>query len=434
MRVSDNCNYASTDLIACAPNLGHQVVDQSLEQLVAAGDFLIYPDLATLRTRASADMMILKQVGDRIQTSNLIGFIGYGDEELTIHSRFDRHSDYFLQYMLQRLQTPNLVNLPTGSNDQASILDLLQYLLPKYLLQALSKGIFREYQTNAHHDSHVTGVINVGQFLRHDLPFAGRVSYRTRDRVSDNTVMALIRHTIEFVLTQPAGKSILTTDPTIREAVAVVRQATPQFDPQSRARVINQNLTHPVVSAYFEDYHELQKLCLAILRHERLGIGGRHDQLYGVIFDVAWLWENYVAALLGDAYQHPDNRQHLGMVPIFQGDDGLPGEMSGLFPDFYSPARRQVADTKYKFGVNGIQREDLFQLITYAHILKAKCTGIIYPDLAQTTQFKLGELNGFGGVVYKQSLQVPQAAKSYGQFVNAMLAEESQLKTEMIAR
>ncbi len=211
-------------------------------------------------------------------------------------------------------------------------------------------------------------------------------------------------------------------------------QATPQFERQSQAQVIAHNLTHPVVSAYFAEYRELQKLCLAILRHEALGIGGEHDQLYGVIFDVAWLWENYVAALLGDVYQHPDNRQHLGMVPIFQGDDGLPGEMSVLFPDFYSPARRQVADTKYKFGVNGIQREDLFQLITYAHVLKAKRTGIIYPDLAQTTQFKLGELTGFGGVVYKQSLQVPQAAKSYGQFVNAMLAEESQLKTEMIAR
>lgn len=122
------------------------------------------------------------------------------------------------------------------------------------------------------------------------------------------------------------------------------------------------------------------------------------------------------------------------MVPIFQGDSRLPGEMSALFPDFYSPTHAQIADTKYKFGVNGIQREDLFQLITYAHVLKAKRTGIIYPDLAQTTQFELGELNGFGGVVYKQSLKVPQAAQSYGQFAAAMMLEEAQLKKEMIAR
>lgn len=113
-----------------------------------------------------------------------------------------------------------------------------------------------------------------------------------------------------------------------------MRQATPQFDSQSRAQVIAQSLTNPVVSAYFGGYRELQKLCLAILRHERLSVGGHRDQLYGVIFDVAWLWENYVATLLGDTYEHPDNRRHSGMVPIFQGNAWLPGEISALSQTF----------------------------------------------------------------------------------------------------
>jgi hypothetical protein len=43
-------------------------------------------------------------------------------------------------------------------------------------------------------------------------------------------------------------------------------------------------------------------------------------------------------------------------------------------------------------------------------------------------------LNGFGGLVYKQSLKVPQAAQSYGKFSAAMKVEEAQLKKEMIAR
>lgn len=124
-----------------------------------------------------------------------------------------------------------------------------------------------------------------------------------------------------------------------------VFKAIPQFERQRRALVIQQNLSHPVVSAYFAEYRELQKLCLAILRHDALGIGGQRDQLYGVIFDVAWLWENYVATLLGDTYNPPDNRRHSGMVPIFQGDVRLPGEVAVLFPDFYSTSRAQIADT-----------------------------------------------------------------------------------------
>lgn len=72
--------------------------------------------------------------------------------------------------------------------------------------------------------------------------------------------------------------------------------------------------------------------------------------------------------------------------------------------------------------------------ITYTRVLKAERTGIVYSDLVQTSQFELAELNGFGGVVYKQSLKVPQAAESYGQLAAAMRLEEAQLKKEMIRR
>ena len=86
-----------------------------------------------------------------------------------------------------------------------------------------------------------------------------------------------------------------------------------------------------------------------------------------------------------------------------------------------------VLDAKYKKleGTSkGINREDLYQIITYSHILKSKKAGILYPSVKETRYEIQGILDGFGGEIFKQSLKIPRNCQSYTEFVNLMKESE----------
>lgn len=59
-----------------------------------------------------------------------------------------------------------------------------------------------------------------------------------------------------------------------------------------------------MVHPYYSEYLPLQKLCLQILRYEELKYGQEEDEIYGVLVDAAWLWEEYLALLLSEKYNH----------------------------------------------------------------------------------------------------------------------------------
>ena len=51
--------------------------------------------------------------GDKLTTGNIMGFIGCGSTEITIHSRFSSsyENDYFMQYLLQKVFAINIFDL-----------------------------------------------------------------------------------------------------------------------------------------------------------------------------------------------------------------------------------------------------------------------------------------------------------------------------------
>ena len=65
--------------------------------------------------------------GFDLTTFNIMGYVGYGDTELKIESRFSNNEhDWFMQYMLQKVFSFNIFDLKHSSN-KVGTLTLLHY-------------------------------------------------------------------------------------------------------------------------------------------------------------------------------------------------------------------------------------------------------------------------------------------------------------------
>lgn len=314
----------------------------------------------------------------RIHTGNVMGFIGVGDIQVKIRSRFDarrKHNDFFLHYMLQKVLSYNLFDL-NFSNDNDDGLDFLMFLFPHFLKNAMRQGIYKEYKTFKHNDANVKGTINLSRHLAHNLPFVGNVAYSTREYTYDNSTTELIRHTIEVMKTSPYGRAILNINRDTIGHVQTIIEHTSSYNKNERSAIISKCMRH-TAHPYFTEYRPLQNLCLLILRGEETRYGNSDDEICGILFDGAWLWEEYVNTLLrAEGFHHPKNKKRTGRVAIFEDGSGT------CYPDFYK--KGIVLDAKYKRlercdKVAAVGNADLYQLISYTTILKAKEGGFVVP-------------------------------------------------------
>lgn len=305
-----------------------------------------------------------------IYTNTIMGFIGNGKQSLTISSRFDRneHKNYFLQYMLEKVFSINMFDLPVSSDTNTTAFDLMLLFLPYFLNKAVSQGLFRSYKTSNYNDARIKGSIDVTRFLRKDFPFRGNVAYSVREYVHDNDLTQLVRHTIEYVRTQPIGKRILNVNQETQASVAAIIECTPSYSKQKRYNVIQKNL-RPINHPYYTAYKTLQKLCLQILRHEKIGFGKADNNVNGLLFDGAWLWEEYVAHLIDPVFTHYTYNSPQRFY-LFQLDNGA--KCQNIIPDYLAQTNNGtfVADAKYiPLGNNSSLSADRAESIYYKTIM-----------------------------------------------------------------
>ena len=421
MQLTDNQQALNKEeFITEYPKISQVLLDRTLDNLSQEESIFIFPNDLKNSPDLDKDQKILETVNQKIKTGNVIGFLGCGQERLTISSRFSSKSDdYFLHYLLQKVLNINLTSLDVVLSREERLYQLLIYLFPKYLEAAMRKGIYKEYQRFSHNDSHIKGVIDVVNHLKKNLPFTGNIAYTTREFTYDNPMMQLIRHTIEYIKNQKSlGRGIICTN---RENITEIIRVTPSYKQADRSKVIRLNQTKPLRHAYFREYRKLQELCLMILNREEHGLGYQEQKIHGILFDVAWLWEEYVHALLPKDFIHPRNKEKKGGISVFSG-----GKRK-VFPDFYDRERKIVLDSKYKKledTEKGINREDLFQLISYSYILKAEKAGLIFPSKHKVVDNEIGKLAGYGAMLKKLSIQIPQKASSYNDFCEMMESSE----------
>ena len=424
MQLTDNQQALNKEeFITEYPKISQVLLDRTLENLSQEDNIFIFPNDLQYSPGLDKDQKILETVNQKIKTGNVIGFLGYGQERLTISSRFsNERDDYFLHYLLQKVLNINLTSLDVGLSREERLYQLLIYLFPKYLQAALRKGLYKEYQRFSHNGSHVKGVIDVRNHLKTNLPFTGNIAYTTREFTYDNPLMQLIRHTIEYMKNQKSiGRGVLDNLSTSREHVSEIIRVTPSYKLADRAKIIRLNQTKPLRHAYFREYRKLQELCLMILNREEHGLGYQEQKIHGILFDVAWLWEEYVHTLLPKDFIHPRNKEKKGGVSVFSG-----GKRK-VYPDFYNRELKTVLDAKYKkleLTEKGINRDDLFQLISYAYILQAEKAGLIFPSIEQIVSSEIGKVVGYGVSLKKWSIQIPQKASSYSEFYEMFVISE----------
>lgn len=361
----------------------------------------------------------------RLKTNNIMGFIGVGNVRLKIRSRFDNETeDYFLHYMLQRVLSFNLFDL-THNNEQEGVFDFVMFMFPYYLKSALRHGIYREYRRFRYNDANPKGVIDINRHLNRNMPFVGNFAYSTREYSHDNHVTQLIRHTIEYMMTSSYGRAILNIDKDTINYVQSIIEHTPSYNKRERSEVISKNLrskNHP----YFIDYIPLQKLCIQILRMEEVKYGYADDEICGILFDGAWLWEEYVNTLLSkDGFVHPENKLKKGRIYLFEDfDEEGRLHLSGVrYPDFYK--ENIVLDAKYKRfekyeKVSQVDRNDIHQVITYMNNQNAKYGGFVVPYEHAKDKVVTSLLKGRTSHLSIYGLEIYRNAKTYKEFCSGM--------------
>lgn len=361
---------------------------------------------------------------DTIHTNNLMGFIGLPDCPVRITSRFTKGAkkDYFLHYMLQKVFLGQVVNLDIGTTDTENVWDFFYYLFPHYLSKALNQGLYKEYVHKKYNNINVRGAIDVKRHIQKNVLFLGKIAYNTREHSYNNNITQLIRHTVEFVQRLPIGRLLLNANVKIRENVEHIKHLTPDFHGGNR-RTVMQNCNGRISNPYWKDYESLRKICLKILKQEKLSFDKSDDKVHGILFDGSWLWEEYLATFLPKDFKHPDNRSGCGRLHLAKNESG--NNCLICYPDFYS--NKIVLDAKYKkFPDKGKEpREDIYQVITYMYRLKSEKGILVYPDLdgSNKTEYLLHD-EGYGGTLIHACMQLEKEDNDFSSFCGKMAENE----------
>lgn len=373
-------------------------------------NIIIFPNSIKESKDLEEKNKIFDIINDSIYTNNIMGFISYKNIQIKISSRFaNDDNDYFLHYMLMKVLNLNIINLK-HSKDYDDSFDFLIYMFISFFKKALRQGIFKQYKLIKHNDCHVKGTIDINRYIKNNIPFNGKISYNTREYSYDNNITQLIRHTIEYINTK--NRYILNYDNEIKNYVQQIFYFTPSYEKNKRESIINKNLkklSHP----YYYEYEPLRKICIQILRHEKLKYGSDDNTVYGLLFDGAWLFEEYLNTFLRKInFIHAENRTSTNGINLLN-------NAWIVYPDFYKLSENNniVLDAKYKRldSNENIDRNDKHQIISYAYTLNAKKAGFIYP--IESDNYKdsdyIGNLNNkYSNInckIYKYALKIPSA-------------------------
>ncbi len=419
IRQPDAVTFQRKDVAALFP-----IADKTIAELCKENEnLLIFPYSIETSCDKICDspVMSILNTGDpdkvQITTGNVMGFIGIDNLQIKIKSRFDKgRDDFFLHYMLQKVLSLNLFDLK-HNDEQEDIFDFIMFMFPYLLKAAMNQGVYREYKNFKHNDSNLKGTIDISRHIARNVPFVGNIAYSTREYSHDNNMSELIRHTIEFMKTKRYGQLVLNIDRETIENVKIIVEHTPSYNKNERSSIISKNL-RAKVHPYYTEYRPLQTLCLQILRMEEVKYGESSDEICGILFDGAWLWEEYVNTILSNqGFRHPENKLHKGGIYLFDDHSGI------RYPDFYKDD--MVLDAKYKrLGsydkVSKLDRNDVHQVMAYMTTLKVNRGGFVAPLEQKESKVPTSHLNGSAATLSIFGIEICKSATSYAEFCEKM--------------
>lgn len=437
MKTKDNTWNRNQDVTISGEFIG-KIANKNINQLEASNLFLFPPKVNDMDDLDTSHFLIMANA-DEIRTTNMMGVIGYKEERLFIGSRFDYGNDHFFYYMLKKVLNMNVINTEVSMENQSNYLELLISMFPKFLNNAMKKGLYKEYEVRRNNDTNVKGVIDFKRHLKENVPFLGKIAYNTREFSYENHVIHLIRYTIEFIKGRKDLRSILYMNDITKENVHVIEANSLYFKSMGIVKTIHHNVRKPVRHGYYLEYQALQSVCIAILRSESSYFKkNSNTEVYGILFDGAWLFEEYINTLIGNQYMHPQNTKGIGRQYLFNNGNGL------IYPDFISRTgvKRTVADAKYK-PIHNIRGRDYLQLVAYMYRFEAVKGYFIYPFQKSMNKDRDRKLSLLSGVdktkfrdqdvqINKLGIEIPSQETDFNKFEKLMLEEEKKLKNRML--
>ncbi|AYV34298.1 hypothetical protein PT181_03060 [Erysipelothrix rhusiopathiae] len=411
MIYKDNSFLGSeSDFISNHPKIHKNLINRTLKKLVCDNSILLIDSNSNGPSSLDTSSKIFESVDGKIFSGNVLGILGIEDELISLKSRFSsENDDFFTYYLLEKVLGYKVIGLQSGISYESAVYSLLEYIFPIYLDEAMRKGIYKEYVRVSYNDKNIRGSIDVNRHLKQNIPFQGNFSYSTREISYDNDVTQLIRHTIEHLKNEDVSITKRMQDnPQTKKNIDEIIYYTSTYSKSNKQKVIQRNMNKVISHAYFHEYRFLQKICLLILSNKKHTPFNSKNLKYGILFDISWLWEEYVALLLEDKFIHPQNRTGFLKQYLFRNQNDVYKKL--IYPDFIGTKQYDniVADAKYKPEKN-IKSSDYHQLLSYMFRFNRNIGFFIHPkkktNITKTTE-ELILLDGVGLDLKERSPQI----------------------------
>ena len=304
--------------------------------------------------------------------------------QVEILSRFDKgENNFFLNYLLSKVYDFAL-GTESVSAQRSSLLEiLLDIIFVRRLGEASGAGLLRHYREFRNNDWNFKGSLDLARHIRENIPLMHGIAYRKR----------------EIDLDVPVNRMILKAALTVnrrhpgffegnRDAADALRQLRMGVTEERDLRMVlsHRDCREPVTHPFFREVWEpLRQIAKMILEDEQWTLFPEEtteDEVSGIVFDGAWLWEEYIATVLKSAGFRHCVRGGTGDengVPMFK--DGN----ARFYPDFYKDgedvSKRIVLDAKYKRANPNGARNDVHQVLCYLLLTGAKLGGLVFPPV-----------------------------------------------------
>jgi hypothetical protein len=363
-----------------------------------------------------------------IETYGFIGRYIFKNYLFDIRYRF---GDTVLQRMVARAAGFDgfIPYAPQGEGEKGGDF-LVRYILSQlYVLhmeKAAAMGFPQRYERVEYRESTLKGQVDIGRFIRKDLPFIGRISSVRYERKDVQEMLDLME--AAFRVVERNDRNLVN-----RRVMGIRRyvgeRAVPRFiDRHTLETAKGHRLLHNPLYAPFKNAIQTASL---LVRNEEFVEG--EEKLESLLFDVSLMWEHYIYALLRDAIHEDDELRdrwriyHEKEITVY--DDTFFARK--IIPDIVIVNEREnrvlVLDAKSKAmacrGYGGenmgdLDRTDFFQLHTYMGYYSGKYEridgGLIYPrekESCEEETMKAERIGCGSGEFFVDGVVVPNELK-----------------------
>ena len=317
------------------------------------------------------------------QTGNYVGTFYIDKLKVEIKSRF---SQYFLKRMLNFANDVYLDDVDIVGEKSSRELDISKFIIYYMFVQNLEKafllGLPKSYSSVEHHDMKLKGNIDINRFIKHDIPFRGKISSVSREQKEIQEIIDVLYKAI----------SIIDVNSFSTKNISHIKTHLKQQ--RSRAYVSNQTIqkamnAKALQNPIFTPYKKVLKYAKYIIDGSNLEQKeSGNEQTFGFLINVAELFEIYITKLLQKEFTNwsvSSPKIELYPKQFF---------IRNIIPDIVMQKDNQILvfDTKYKKMTfknryqNGgdLDRNDFFQINTYMSYYqnsgyKVLVGGLLYP-------------------------------------------------------